>query len=191
MQLDLVHRRHDRRLAQQLIESVRHEGAHADRAHPPIREQLLECAIGADRAVEGGRQRLMQKQQVELLDAELADALLERVQRLVIAIIADPDLRLDEDFVTRNTGAANAFADFPLVEVRRRGIDEAVAYAERRLDRGRRLSRRALKDAEAQRGELDAVVQLDVRHVRLGHLELSPLVKALTALGVWAETGSR
>jgi hypothetical protein len=36
-------------------------------------------------------------QQVEPLDAELADALLERVQGGVGAVVADPDLGLDED----------------------------------------------------------------------------------------------
>ena len=40
--------------------------------------------------------RLVQDEQVELVDAELADRLVERVQRLVVAVVADPDLGLDE-----------------------------------------------------------------------------------------------
>ena len=79
----------------------------------------------------------MQEQQVELLDAELAGALLERVQRGVVAVVADPDFRFDEDIVTRNPRATNAFAYLSLVGVRGGGVDEAVAGLHRRFDRAR------------------------------------------------------
>ena len=162
MHLDLIHGRHDGRDAQQAVQVVRHEVAHADGAHLSVREQRLERAIGLERAVERRRQRLMQEQQVESLDAELANALLERVERGVVAVVADPDLRLDEHVVARDAGATDAFADLALVAVCGRGVDEPVADAERRLDGGRGLGGRALEHAEAQGGQLDAIVQRDV-----------------------------
>jgi hypothetical protein len=56
----------------------------------------LQGAIGLERALERRGQRLVEDQQVDLLDAELARALLEPVQRLVIAVVGDPDLGLQE-----------------------------------------------------------------------------------------------
>ena len=47
----------------------------------------------------------MQDQQVDLVDAELAGALVERVQGLVVAVVADPDLGLDEHLVAVEPGA--------------------------------------------------------------------------------------
>ena len=40
--------------------------------------------------VEGGWDRLVEDEQVEPVDAELAGALVERVQGLVVAVVADP-----------------------------------------------------------------------------------------------------
>jgi hypothetical protein len=60
----------------------------------------------------------MQDQQVELVDAKLAGALVEGVQRGVVAVVADPDLRLDEDVIAGDARAADALADFALVAVR-------------------------------------------------------------------------
>ena len=45
--LDLVHRRHDRGLGQQAVEVLGHEVADADRAHPAVGEQRLERPVGA------------------------------------------------------------------------------------------------------------------------------------------------
>ena len=44
----------------------------------------------------------MQDQQVDLVDPELSGALLEAVQRLVVAVVADPDLGLQEDLRSRS-----------------------------------------------------------------------------------------
>jgi hypothetical protein len=71
---------------------VGHEVADADRADPPVGEQRLKRLVGADGEVELPRQRLVEDQQVDLVDAELAGALVEGVQRLVVAVVADPDL---------------------------------------------------------------------------------------------------
>src|SRR6478735_6320590 len=95
--LDLVDRGDDRRPLQQRREVFGHEVADPDRAYPPVRQQRLQRLVGADRLVEVGGQRLVQQEQVDLLDPELAGTLVERVQGLVVAVVADPDLRLHED----------------------------------------------------------------------------------------------
>ena len=111
-----------------------------------------------------GRQRLVQDQQVDLVDAELAGALVEGVQRLVIAVVADPDLGLQEDSRAADLGRVHRFADLALVAVGGGGVDVAVAGVERGGDRAARLVGRCLEDAEADRRHLDAVVQGDVRY---------------------------
>jgi hypothetical protein len=50
----------------------------------------------------------VQDQQVDLVDAELAGALVEGVQRLVISVVADPDLGLQEDRCTAALDACTA-----------------------------------------------------------------------------------
>jgi hypothetical protein len=71
----------------------------------------------------------MQQQQVQPIHVELSSALVERVQRGVIAVVADPDLRLDEYVVARDARATDAFADRALVGVRGGGIDQPVPGA--------------------------------------------------------------
>jgi len=75
----------------------------------------------------------VQDQQVDLVDAELAGALVEAVQRLVVAVVADPDLGLHEDLVAGEPGAVYGLADLALVAVRRGGVDVAVAAAQGRF----------------------------------------------------------
>ena len=109
----------------------------------PSAEQLLQRPVGLERPVEVGRQGLVQDQQVDLLDAELAGALVEGVQRLVVAVVADPDLRLDEDLVTAKAGVADRLADLALVAVGGGGVDVPVAESKRRGRRRWRCRRAA------------------------------------------------
>jgi hypothetical protein len=71
----------------------------------------------------------VQDEQVDLVDTELAGALVEGVQRGVVAVVADPDLGLDEHVGPAHARAADALADLALVGVGRRGVDEAVPGA--------------------------------------------------------------
>ena len=80
MHLDLVDRGHDRGAREQPLEVGGHDVADADRTDAAVGEQLFERPVGVDDGVEGGRHRLVQDEQVELVDAELAGALVERVQ---------------------------------------------------------------------------------------------------------------
>ena len=104
-----------------------HEVADADGADLAVGEQLLERPVGVEGAVERRGQRLVQDQQVDLVDAELAGALVERVQGRVVAVVADPDLRLDEHLVAVDAGPADGLADLALVAVRGGGVDVPVA----------------------------------------------------------------
>lgn len=141
---------------------VRHEVAYPDRAHFPVVVQLLQRTVGAEGLVELARQGLVQEQQVDLVDAELASALVERVQRLVESVVADPDLRLDEDLVPGETGLADRVADAALVRIRSRGVDQPVPGRKGRGDGFFRLGRRGLEDAEAEDRHHDAVVQSEI-----------------------------
>jgi hypothetical protein len=97
MLLDLVDRGDDRGPVEQSGEVVDHEVADADGADLAVGQERLERSVGLEGHVEVRGQRLVQDEQVDLVDAELGGALLEPVQRLVVAVVGDPDLRLDED----------------------------------------------------------------------------------------------
>src|SRR3954469_4632682 len=161
MHLDLVHGGNHRRGAEEVLEMLRHEVAHADRAHAAVRQELLERPVRFEGAVERRRQRLMEEQQVDLLDAELARALRERVQGRVVPVVADPHLRFEEDLVAGKAGATEAFTDLALVGVRGGRVDQPVPRREGGLDGTHGLRRRALEHAESNRRQLHAVVEGD------------------------------
>jgi hypothetical protein len=73
-------------------EVVDHEVADADRADLAVPEQCFERPVRVEGPLEGAGQGLVQDEQVDLVDPELSGALLEPVQRLVVAVVRDPDL---------------------------------------------------------------------------------------------------
>ena len=150
--LDLVDGRHDLGAVEQRGQVVDHEVADADRADLAVGQQRLQGAVGLEGAVERAGQRLVEDQQVDLLDAELAGALLEAVQRLVVAVVGDPDLRLQEHLGAVEAGGADRLADLALVAVGGGGVDVAVAGVERRSTASRVSSGGRLEDAEAEGG---------------------------------------
>ena len=101
----------------------------------------------------------MQDQQVDLVDAELARTLLEAVQRLLIPVVADPDLGLKEGLRALEARTPELLSDLPLVAVRRCRVDVPVAGCQRRLDCRPSLLRRRLEDTKSERGQHDTVVQ--------------------------------
>ena len=137
----------------------RHEVADADRADLAVGEQLLQRLVGVDGQLELAGQRLVQDEQVDLVDSQLAGRLLEGVQRGVVAVVGDPDLGLDEDLIAGQPGAPDRLADLPLVAVCRSGVDVAVTRLQRDPDGCDRLVRRSLEDAEPEDRYLDAIVQ--------------------------------
>jgi hypothetical protein len=157
--LDLVDRRDDRSAVEQPGEVVDHEVAHADRADLAVGQQRLQGAVRLEGPVEGRGERLVEDQQVDLLDAELARALLETVQRLVVAVVGDPDLGLEEHLGAIDARGAHSVADLTLVAVGGGGVDQPVALPQRGRDGRRGLLRRALEHAEAEGGHRHAVVE--------------------------------
>jgi hypothetical protein len=57
-----------------------------------VSEERLQGTVRLEGPVKRRRQCLVQDQQVDLVDAELAGALLEAVRCLVVSVVADPDL---------------------------------------------------------------------------------------------------
>lgn len=108
MQLDLVDGGDDLGLLAQSRDVMRQEAAHADRPDAAVREEGLEGAVGLDRALEVLRHRLVQDQHVDPIDAELRGTLLEGVQRLVVAVVADPHLGLEHHVVAVEAGRRTA-----------------------------------------------------------------------------------
>jgi len=159
MHLDLVDGGYDRGLVQQRGEVLDHEVADTDRADLTVGEQRLQRPVCLQGLAELAGQRLVQDQQVDLVDAEFAGALVEAVQGFVVAVVADPDLRLEEDLGPVEAGFGDGLADMAFVAVGGGDVDVPVAGRQRRLDGGAGLVGRGLEDAEAQRGHLDAVVQ--------------------------------
>ena len=161
--LDLVDRGHDRGGVEEPVEVLGHEVADPDRADAALGEQRFERPVRVDGEVEARGQRLVQDQQVQALDAELAHGLVEGVARGVVAVVAHPHLGLDHDLLARHARSADRLADLALVAVRRRGVDVPVAVGERRLDRCRGLVRFGLVDAESEGGHDEPVVERELR----------------------------
>ena len=107
----------------------------------------------------------MKNQQVDLLDPQFARALLERVQGLLIAVVADPHLGLQKDLRPVHVRAMHRLADLTLVAVGGSGVDVAVAAVEGGTDGVASRCRWRLKDAEAEGGYLDPVVECDGVHL--------------------------
>jgi len=167
---------------------VGHEVADPDRAELPVGQQLLERPVGIEGEVELAGQRLVKDEQVELLDAELACALVEGVQRLLVAVVGDPDLGLEEDVGAVEPGRTDRLADLALVAVGGGGVDVAVAGVERGSDRVAGLVGRRLKDAQAEGPQFDAAVE---REGRDGDYGVRPAGRLPVGLGLPAAISRR
>jgi hypothetical protein len=149
---------------------LRAEVRDTDRTGAPFRQHLLGRLVRGHGPVEVARHRVVQQEEVDVVEAESPQATLEAAQRWLVAVVADPQLRRHEHLAALDSGAADALADLALVHVGGRGVDQPVAVLDRRLDRADRFGGRALEDAEAEGGHLDAVGHLDHRGCRCRHL---------------------
>lgn len=136
-----------------------HEVADSDGADLAVGEEGLQCSVGVEGPLEGGGQRLVEDEQVDLVDAELAGALLTAVECLVVAVVADPDLGLEKDLRPVQAGAVNGLADLAFVAVGGGGVDVAVPGAQGDGDGVSGLLGGSLEDAETECRHLDAVVE--------------------------------
>jgi hypothetical protein len=115
----------------------------------------------------------VQDQQVDLIDTELAGALGEAAQGQVVAVVADPDLGLQEHLRPVQTRGGDGFADLPLVAVRGGGVDVAIPRFQSRRHCGPSLIRRGLEHTQPEAGQDDAVVQRQRGHIRHGRSHFS------------------
>ena len=103
--------------------------------------------------------------EVDLLEAELVEALGDRGTRLVAVVAVVPELGGDVELVARDAAASHCAADSLLVAVARRRVDHAIADLEGVLDRPLALAVIAdLEHAETELGHLDTVVEGDGVH---------------------------
>jgi hypothetical protein len=93
----------------------------------------------------------VEDQQVDLVDAELSGALLEAMQRLVVSVVADPDLGLEEDLRPIHIGTVYGLSNLALVAVGRSSIDVPVSGIECHADGVSGLIGRRLEHTEPKR----------------------------------------
>jgi len=93
VKFDLVHCRRNLGVAEELLEMADHKVAHADCAAATFVEDALQRTPGVQTAVRHGP---MEEEKVDLVQSESAVARIKGAQRLVIAVIAVPELRGDE-----------------------------------------------------------------------------------------------
>ena len=130
-----------------------------DRARAAVDKGVLDRLVCGDRLLKLPRDRLVQEEEVDVVESEATQAAVEADESLVMAVVADPELRRDEHLAALDPGTVDRLADFTFVPVGGSGVDQAVAGCNRALDGGHSLLRRALEDAEAEHWHLDAVVQ--------------------------------
>ena len=76
----------------------------------------------------------MHQQQVDIVDAEVLEALVDRAGKIGGAQIFVRHLGAEEDLAARHAGCADAFTDLGLAAVFPRGVDVAIAELERGCD---------------------------------------------------------
>ena len=106
-------------------------------------------------------QRPVDEEQVDLVEAERGHGPVEGAARVVGLVEAVVELGGDVELVAGDAGGGDRLADALLVLVHLRGVDVAVADLERLGDDLGGVLRRDLEDAEAELGDLGAVVQGD------------------------------
>ncbi len=111
--LDLIDHRGDLVESNHVGQTVRIEIAHANCADHTVLVELFErapCAVGIG-------ERLVQQHEVEIVSAELLQGHVDGLQRILIAVVADPDLGGEEQFLAIDAGILDALTDFGLIEI--------------------------------------------------------------------------
>jgi hypothetical protein len=147
--------------SQALAQHRRREVADADVPHQPA---VLQVAHGAERLLERHvAAGPVHQQQVDVLDAERAEARLGAACARRRPVVARPHLGRQEDVVARHARAPEPCADLRLVEVALRGVEVAVAERQRALDRLDARLTAQLPGPEAEDRDAAAVV-VDALH---------------------------
>ena len=106
----------------------------------------------------------MDQVEVDVVEPEPLEAGLERLARLLVAVVVVEALRGDEDVVAVEPGGPERLADLRLVAVGGGGVNVPVAGLERARDGLGRLAGRDQEDAEAELGDLNAVAEGEIRN---------------------------
>ena len=115
-----------------LVEQRDVEIRHADVAREAVALGLGERAHGSFSGICGVRP--VHQQQVDIVDAEVGEALVDRAREIGGAQVFVRDLGAEENVVARHAGRAHAFADAAFAAVFPRGVDVAIAELERGRD---------------------------------------------------------
>ena len=130
VQLDLVDGGHDGGLVQQAVQ-VRHQKVgDTDGAGTAGLLNLLQCLPALDELVVG-RGRPVDQIEVDLVEAELLEALLERVEGRLGALAVVPELGGDEQLGAVDARGGQRLAHALFVAVNGGGVDVAVTHRER------------------------------------------------------------
>ena len=97
--LDLVDGRDDVDLAEQVLQVILHEVCDADCARAAGGQHLLDRLVCADGVVELARHRVVQQEEVDVVDAEPPQAAVEADECLVVAVVVDPELGDDQPLI--------------------------------------------------------------------------------------------
>ena len=116
----------------------------------PLGVDLLHGLPRLDVVDVDARQRPVDEEQVEVVEAEVGQALVEGAQGVVAAVEAVVQLAGHEDLAAVDARAGDGLADALLVAVHLGGVDVPVADLERGRDRLGGLLGRDLVDAEAR-----------------------------------------
>lgn len=165
--LDLVHRRDDAGLPDQLVDPARVVVADTDvRRHPlamRLDQPLPETDPGGIAGIGGGRP--VDQRKVHAVQAKLLELAAQRVERILVRLY----LRDEEDILPADAGLSrpgDGLADGSEVAVAAGGVDEPVAGLE---GSGNRVGRRfvtQLPSAEADRGHGAIGAESDLFHAQ-------------------------
>jgi hypothetical protein len=162
VELDLMYRRHDVDAHDQVFQVLRAVIADTDRAHPAFSKQRLGRPIRRHGRCEVRRHRPVQKIQVRVIQPEPAQACIACAEGSLVTVVADPQLGRDEKLGASDPASHDAFANLPLVRIRRRGVDEPIPVVYRAFHSIRGPFRGApIQCPEPEGRHRDAVVKRD------------------------------
>src|SRR5215211_2968434 len=166
MHLDLVHRGYGLGLVCQALQVVDLEIGETNRARPPVCVELLQCLPGRDKVtVVERRQRPVDQEQVNVVEAEGLQGLVERPPSVVGSVVGVVQLARHEDVTAIDPRSPDAFTDTLLVAVRLRRIDVAITDVQCLAHRISCLRGIDLEDTESKLRDGLAVVHLKIGHV--------------------------
>src|SRR6266849_1533806 len=167
MELDLVHGGRCRGRAEQFLQVSDRVVAHPDR---PGESLVTDLEERLPRLLSQTWHGPVDKVQVNVIETELAAALLERPQPGFVPLVVVPELRRDEDLFAWDPALPNRGSEVALVPIQFRGIEQTVADLEGGRDRlAGLLARAGLPHTEAEDWHRVPVVEGDAGSEGEGH----------------------